>query len=192
MQRLRIKAFYEWVQKYHGHLLQLALAAMDDVSSEITSDNFNTMLLSPDFTRLLDLFDEFCKLDRATLAAFWDSYVDLVCLLLQFTRAAREGKWVLHLVSVREMLPRVFANKRTNYARYLSVYWCEVMNLPQAYPKRNALLLDGHFTVQGNSKSAVAQVAVDQAIEQTLNRDSKTSGGIVGISLNQGAVSVGF
>lgn len=188
MQRLRIKAFYEWAQKYHGHLFQPAWAAMDDVSSEITSDNFNIMLLSPEFTSLLELFDEFCKLDRGKLAAFWDSYIDLVCLLLRFTRATREGNWVLHLASVREMLPWVFAYDRTNYARYLSVYWCEMTTLPQTHPESNALLLDGHFTVQRNSKSAFAQVAVDQTIEQTLNRDSKTSGGIVGISLNQGAV----
>ena len=127
-------------------------------------------------------------MDRGTLAAFWNSYVDLVCLLLQFTRATREGNWVLHLVSVHEMLPWVFAYNRTKYARYLSVYCCEMTNLPQTHPKRNALLLDGHFTVQRNSKSAFAQVAVDQTIEKTLNRDSKTSGGIVGISLNQGAV----
>ena len=187
MQHLRIKAFYEWEQKYHGHLLQPTWVAMDDVSSEITSDNFNIML-SPDFTRLLDLFDEFCKLDRGTLAAFWDSCIDLVCLLLRFTWATREGNWILHLASVREMLPWVFAYDRTNYARYLSVYWCELTNLPQTHPKSNALLLDGHFTVQRHSKSAFAQVAVDQAIEQTLNRDSRTSGGIVGISLNQGAV----
>ncbi|CAI9735361.1 Hypothetical predicted protein [Octopus vulgaris] len=95
MQRLRIKAFYEWAQKSHANLLQRTWAAMDNVSSEITSDNFNNMLLAPEFIRLLELFDEFCKLD---------------------------------------------------------------------------------------------QVAVDQTIEQTLNHDSKMSGGIVGISLNQGEV----
>ena len=85
------------------------------------------------------------------------------------------------------MLPWVFAYDRTNYARYLSVYWCEMTTLPQTHPESNAPLLDGHFTLQRSSKSAFAQVAVDQTTEQTLNCDSKTSGGILGISLNQGA-----
>ncbi|CAI9727410.1 Hypothetical predicted protein [Octopus vulgaris] len=65
MQRLRIKAFYKWAQKNHAHLLQPAWAAMDNVSSEITSENFNNMLLAPEFTHLLEIFDEFCKLDQA-------------------------------------------------------------------------------------------------------------------------------
>ncbi|CAI9737603.1 Hypothetical predicted protein [Octopus vulgaris] len=188
MQRLRIKTFYKWTQKNHAHLLQPAWAAMDNVSSEITSENFNNMLLAPEFTRLLELFDEFCKLDQGKLAAFWDSYIDLVCLLLRFTHATIEGNWVLHLATVREMLPWVFACDRINYAGHLSVHWCEMKTLPQTHPESNSLLLEGHFTVQRNSKSAFSQVAVDQTIEQTLNRGSKTSGGKVGISLNQGAV----
>ncbi|CAI9733611.1 Hypothetical predicted protein [Octopus vulgaris] len=80
----------------------------------------------------------------------------------------------------------MFAYNRTNYARYLSVYWCEMKTLLQTHPESNTLPLEEHFTVQRYSKSAFCQVAVDQTIEQTLNRDSKTSGGVVGISLNQG------
>lgn len=180
MQSLRIKAFYEWAEEHQSNLLPLAWAAMDDVSSEIKPGNFNDMLLSPEFTRVLALFDEFCKLDLEKLAAFWDSYIELLCLLIRFTLAAREGNY---LASVREMLHWVFAYDRTNYAR-LSVYWCEMITLPQIRPESNALL-DEH---QRSSKSASAQVAVDQTIEETLNRDSKASSGIVSISLNQGAV----
>ena len=49
----------------------------------------------------------------------------------------------------------------------------------------NPLHVDGQFAVQ---RSAIAQVPVDHTIEQTMNRDSKTNGGIVGISVNGGAV----
>ena len=49
----------------------------------------------------------------------------------------------------------------------------------------NPLHVDGQFAVQ---RSAIAQVPVDHTIEQTMNRDSKTKGGIVGISVNGGAV----
>ena len=49
----------------------------------------------------------------------------------------------------------------------------------------NPLHVDGQFAVQ---RSAIAQVPVDHTIKQTMNRDSKTKGGIVGISGNGGAV----
>ena len=87
--------------------------------------------------------------------------------------------------AIGEMLPRVIAYNRNNYARHMSVYWCEMVLLPQTHPYSNALLVDGQFAVQ---RSAFAQVPVDHTIEQTMNRYSKTNGGIVGISLNRGAV----
>ena len=144
------------------------------------------MLASPECKRLLELYDDFCRNDRGKLAAFWDSYIALVCLLLRFIRATREGNtyWSMHIHSIREMLHWVFAYNRTNYARYMSVYWCEMVLLPQTHLYSNALLVDGQFAVQRSVNSAFAQVPVDQTIEQTMNRDSKTKGGIVGISLN--------
>ena len=63
-----------------------------------------------------------------------------------------------------------------------------VRNGVVAADRPNALLVDGQFAVQRSANSALAQVPVDQTIEQTMNRDSKTKGGIVGISLNRGAV----
>ena len=53
----------------------------------------------------------------------------------------------------------------------MSVYWCEIVLLPQTDPGSNALLVDGQFAVQ---RSAFAQVHVVHTIEQTMNRDSKT------------------
>ena len=60
--------------------------------------------------------------------------------------------------------------------------------LPQTHPYANTLLENGQFAVQRSPHGAFAQVPVDQTIEQTMNRDSKTKGVIVGISLNRGAV----
>ena len=48
--------------------------------------------------------------------------------------------------------------------------------------------MNGDFVVQRSSLNSFAQVAVDQAIEQTINKDSKGKGGIVGFSLRPGAV----
>lgn len=49
------------------------------------------------------------------------------------------------------------------------------------------VLFPGDFTV-ARSRNSFARVAVDHAIEQTVNRDTKTKGGIIGFSRNDGSV----
>ncbi len=107
--------------------------------------------------------------------------------MFNFIRSIREGDWNLHLACIRDMLPWMFAYDRTNYSRYLPVYWCDMMSLRDVHPSTYEAFQAGDFVVQ-RSGNAFSQVAVDQTIEQTINRDTKSKGGIVGFSLNKGAV----
>ena len=100
----------------------------------------------------------------------------MVSLLLTFIRATREGNWSLHLECIREMLPWYFAYDCVNYARYRPVYLLHMIQLPETHPEAQ-MPVDGF-----------AQLPVDQAIEQTLNRSTKTKRGIVGYSLKKNAV----
>jgi len=50
------------------------------------------------------------------------------------------------------------------------------------------MLTNGDFGEQRTSSHGFSQVSVDQTIEQTINRSTKTKGGIVGFSLNKNAV----
>ncbi|XP_028408501.1 uncharacterized protein LOC114531057 [Dendronephthya gigantea] len=45
-----------------------------------------------------------------------------------------------------------------------------------------------NFAIQRQSHHGFAAVACDQTIEQTVNRDAKTKGGLIGFTLNRGAV----
>ena len=126
------------------------------------------------------------------MSQFLSTYIEIVHLLLAFIRAAREGKWQLHLDCVAAMLPYMFAYDRTNYSRYLTVYWAEMIWLETTHPEAYALLNSVEFAVQRSSNSKFAQVAVDMAIEQTVNKDTKTSGGIIGFSLKPCAVERWF
>ena len=117
MQRLRLKSFQAWMHEKENTEYHAATEELDRVCATPTAETFTALLMSPECRQLLELFDEFCSTDRGKLAAFWDSYIYLVCLLLLFTRATREGIWSLHIFSIREMLPWVFAYDRTNYAR---------------------------------------------------------------------------
>ena len=106
----------------------------------------------------------------------------MVGILLDYIRSTRTGDWKLHLLTIRKMIPWFFACDRVNYSRYLTLYWCEMTVLPKTH-------LDAHeeFRVQ-RSNWAFRQIPADQANEQTINRDSKTEGGIIGFSQKPGAV----
>ena len=45
-----------------------------------------------------------------------------------------------------------------------------------------------NFAIQRQSHHGFAAVACDQTIEQTVNRDAKTKGSLIGFSLNRAAV----
>ena len=42
------------------------------------------------------------------LFSFWDTYIEMVQLLLQFIRAERDGHWKLHLETTSRMVPFFF------------------------------------------------------------------------------------
>ena len=63
-----------------------------------------------------------------------------------------------------------------------------MMSLEEKHPAAREALQAGEFLVQRSTSSSFSQVAVDQTIEQTINRDTKSKGGIIGFSLNKGAV----
>ena len=69
----------------------------------------------------------------------------------------------------------------------MSVYLLHMQNLPNTHPDAHAYLSSGGFCVQ-RSSHGFSRSPVDQTIEQTLNRDTKTRDGVVGFSLNKGSV----
>ena len=68
------------------------------------------------------MYEEFCHENNGPMKIFWNSYLDMVELMLCLIRATREGNWKLHLSCVKDMLPWLFAYDRTNYDRCLPVY----------------------------------------------------------------------
>lgn len=112
----------------------------------------------------------------------------MVSLMLSFIRATREGNWSLHLECVKQMIPWFFAYDHVNYARYLPVYLIHMMDLPVTHPEAQMMLENGDFGVQRTTAHGFSQLPVDQTIEQTVNRSTKTKGGIVGFSLRKNAV----
>ena len=73
-------------------------------------------------------------------------------------------------------------------ARYGAAYWLEMTQLGCTYPWLHNQLVakPGIWTVQRQSQYGFASTSGDQTIEQTINRESKSSGGVKGITLSRG------
>ena len=51
--------------------------------------------------------------------AFWWTYIELVTILLMFTRSLRDGCWELYLQAFSKMLPFFMRYGNLNYARWV-------------------------------------------------------------------------
>ena len=181
--------FKIWLQR-HGHQVNSTtlVSALEEIQKEFSPEKFNRLTSMPEFQVIFNLYTEYCKEDNGSLKVFWNSYLEMVKVLMNFLRATREGDQALHLECIKKMLPWFFAYDHTNHARYLPVYLAHMILLPETHPEAHALLENGDFGVQQTMSHGFSQMPVDQTIEQTLNRSTKTKGGIVGFSLRKGAV----
>ena len=115
---------------------------------------------------------------------FWWQYLEMVTILLMFTRAQRDGLWDLHLFSFRCMLPYFMRYDHSNYAKWGTIYLAEMNQLPREVLEE---FRKGNFVVK-RSAADFNQVSPDQA-QEWLNGTGKKGGGIVGITKTPSALS---
>ena len=119
---------------------------------------------------------------------FWHNFISKVFPVLRdLTRSHREGDWKLHLSAKQRALPLVFVFDRTNYKRWLPLYFEDCLSLPKKYPSIYESFLQGGFVVrltQGN----VSAIPTDQALEFKYNKPVKGAPGIIGITRRKAAV----
>lgn len=116
---------------------------------------------------------------------YWRQYMNLVSILLRFTRAIREGNWELYLSSFSEMLPWFAAFDHVNYTRWGVVFLADMKLLPRTAPEVYQGFQSGDFVTK-ETRSAFNQIADDQALEH-VNKSGKVSGGLVGITRTESA-----
>jgi len=66
---------------------------------------------------------------------FWEDYINVVLVLLQFIKAEPTGNWKLHLTATAVMVPNFFTLDRINYARWLPVYLSNMNMLETNHPE---------------------------------------------------------
>ena len=121
------------------------------------------------------------------MAMFWQSYLDMVQILLDFVKSIRLPDWNLHLQSTERMLVWIHAYDTINYARHFSYYCCTQQKIQNKFPTIYQEFQHGNFSTR-RTKGKFNMLPPDQVIEQTINKDQKGPGGIIGISTSQGSI----
>ncbi len=73
------------------------------------------------------------KSGKSRTAKLWVNWLitPAYLIVLQYIRAERESDWPLHIATVREMMPMLFAAFRVNYARYGLYYLRNMDEIPE-------------------------------------------------------------
>ena len=178
--RLLMPSLLSFVAKANSdcHACLSRMAADDDSH---TIPELITFLDKDKFGKLLTGFVE-SRSDVVNFS-FWWQYMDMVAILLQYTRAQRDGIWELHLDSFSLMLPYFKRYDHLNYARYGPVYLVEMHKLPEPVLSEFKRV---NFVVK-RSAHKFSQVDPDQDMEW-IHGTGKKGGGIIGITKTTSAL----
>ena len=83
-------------------------AALNAIRADGNYNLVHDLICLPSFKTFTAIWNSGSAEEDNALSMFWQSYSDMVSLLLHFIRATREGNWQLHLTCVRSMLPCFF------------------------------------------------------------------------------------
>ncbi|KAL8600360.1 hypothetical protein ACOMHN_013575 [Nucella lapillus] len=154
---------------------------MDKKEGNSTTEDLISLLAEKDFR---DAMEAFLETKENPNFKLWWSYMQMVQILLLFTRAQRDGFWELHLSAFQSMLTYFMRYNHTDYARWGTVYLNEMHQLP---PEVKSEFDAGNFVVKRTPHS-FNQVDPHQS-QEWLNAVDKKGGGIIGITKTSSALS---
>jgi hypothetical protein len=121
-------------------------------------------------------------------AQWWMMYIDKAWAINGLYKSVKTNDMKLRLQCLDGMINQLFfSQNHPNYARYVTYHTYQMLNLEFSHPGAMAAIEDMGFSIN-RSKTSSSRNAVDITIEQTLNKDGKSSGGCVGFTLNAAAV----
>ena len=154
----------------------------------------NPIIIDQQSESLIGFFAEFENYKEACrsgglgpTAIFWMNYLDMMETQNMIHLAIQENNLEMLIYSWKLILPWYFALNKTNYARYGSVYFNNLVNIDLIYPGLRDLLQNKGMSIQAQ-ESYPSRTSIDQRGEQTINKDAKTAGGIKGFASDPSSV----
>ena len=109
---------------------------------------------------------------RGKTAQYWMTYCTLVAHYLVLNCAMRSNNVQLFVSALFQISSLFFSTNHPNYARWMSRYALDLLNIDEAYPGLSEVLEDGAFSVRRGNQY-FSRVGVDMALEQTINASTK-------------------
>ena len=112
LQRLKFEVLLDWRMERNCFNKYVEFMESDSITKLINERSpANLETCSLHFRSLFEAIEEFDgKLGDGTfgpMACYWQSFIHMVQILLDFIKSIRSGDWSLHLSSMRRMLPLV-------------------------------------------------------------------------------------
>ena len=112
---------------------------------------------------------------------FWQSFLDMSQVLLDYIKSFRIGDWQLHLCSMEKMLSWFHVDDQINYARHFTHCFASFQKLDETHPSILDQFQRGNFAIK-RTNGSFNMLPPDQVIEQTINKEQKSPAGIIGIA----------
>lgn len=139
---------------------------------------------------LRETLEEFVLLgySSSTTFKYWHTFIQSVDLLWKMLYAERDANFNAHFCAVQDSLPVLMTAGRNLYVKWIPVYLNDMENLKSKVPHMYQFLDDGNFVVKKGNERKFNCVASDMALEQSINRDCKSSSGVIGFTRNPSAL----
>ena len=192
LQRLKLDEFKNWLYE-NSDIANLTCALESYEFSETCRyrNNENAVQTTAKIDPLFDLWVQYendLQSDKiGPMSEFWNSFLTMVDIMLDYIKSIRLADWNLHLQSMERMLKWFHAYDHTNYACHFTYCWADQQNLSEKHPMIYKEFINGNFSVQ-RTKGKFNMLPPDQVIEQTINKEQKGPGGIIGFSTSPGTV----
>lgn len=121
---------------------------------------------------------EILQLKGDRTAQLWLQYMEMVDLVRNLLRSERTGNWLLHLDTLRKMMPFLASAGHNLYVKSLNVYLQKMDRLMKNHPGIHKCFIEDGLQVVRRSDDFWAGLPPDLVIEQTLMRSIKTTGGL--------------
>ncbi|MCG7875152.1 MAG: hypothetical protein N0C90_02335 [Candidatus Thiodiazotropha endolucinida] len=154
---------------------QTLLSELQELYEHPSPGRMQILERKDDFVAFMERYEQYTDKTRSgehgKTAAFWMMYVDLVELYLLFARACHTNDLDLFTFCLSKMCSIFFATHRPNYARWMTKYHLDLVNIDETHPGARAMLEAGALSVRRTDKP-FSRSPVDLTLEQTVNADA--------------------
>lgn len=179
------EAFWEWLKLNNRSTSDQFMDQAHDVQQALYAKVRSTQKFENLLDQSLDLQEQFkCFLEeccaKSEVCQYFQVFQWMVAIIKHAVASDREGNFQLHLAVVQASLPIFRESDCINYLRYGMFYLESTKALEATHPDVFQQFMCGKFVVKDRADGYFNAVSPDMKLEQSIQRASKSSGGIVG------------